>query len=266
MQSDSYNGKVWCWGTNYYQYNYGSGPPYFPEFIAAYSGDDGVSWTEVTLGTDIDNYSGTPYDEHGISSANQDGYHIAQEVFFGTGPYTWGVYYWRPTSNTTWDTPVLLFDYDTSNYEQAPGLLASRITSGLVLAANAGYAGSYDCIYIRRSTDSGQSFAAEYGHNLNTPGAYWDAPEAQNLFQMVELADGRIVIVAVHDGPTLRYCVSENLGVSFGSWVFLGFGSSFWIKDPKFYTEKVFACARGVDIVVTQTDRTKYGRNFIFRP
>ena len=264
-QSDSYNGKIWCFGTNYYGYYYSTQPQ---RFIAAYSGDDGATWSETVVGIDIDNYSTIPYDEHGVSSANADGYHILQEVYTGF-PGDYGMYYWRPTSNTTWAAPLFLFDYDTSNYHDAPGLLASRVTSGLVLAANAGYAGSFDAMFVRRSIDGGQNFAAEYGINLPTASYFFQVALAQNLFQLVELTDGRIVIVAVVKNGSLTevvYCVSEDLGISFSGWTILGTGDSFWIKDPIYYTERIFACARGVDVVVSQTDRTQQGNILIFRP
>jgi len=270
-QSDSYNGNVWCFGTNYYGYNLAAQPQ---RFIAAHSDDDGATWSETVVGTDIDNYSTTPYDEWGDVSANADGLHILQEIFFGSfpGPYTYGLYYWRPTSNATWAAPVMLFDYEnSSNYSDwGDNILGSRVTSGLVLATTSGYAGSFSCIYVRRSIDSGQSFAAEYSVNFPTVNYYIQPFDARNAFDLVELADGRIVLVGVvrndANQPEMIYSVSEDLGVSFSSWTALGSGTSFWIKDDKFQGQRVWACARGVDVVVTQTDRTQQGNVFIFRP
>jgi hypothetical protein len=259
--SDSYGGKVWYLGTNSTIATYTPFPA--DAFTVGYSGDDGATWTTATLVAP--NYA-APDDVFVACSANQDGFHMAMQSYV----VFWGIVYYRPTGNSSWDTPVDLFDFALGFYEDfGVQLIASRIDTNNIYASVNGYTvvDSYDCIYFRRSGDGGLTWSSDITAWEGDATNYLPSTGRFNRHQLVELADERLVVVFVYnDGAddNLAYVISSDNGVTWGAATVLE--TAPFLIDNYFYNARIYACARGNDVIVTQCDRVIAGNTYIFRP
>lgn len=289
MRCAAYNGDIWYLDNNDYrslfqseEYHYGIN----------YSANDGASWSNTRLGSNTGAVcnKNAPREEFTMLSANSLGCHVAGEIFHLI-TFDFGIYYWRPTGVNSWDTPILLWDHD-NDFPTAPGqgaddytceILASRYyDANLVVSIKMGY--DFTSIWLKRSTDGGQIWSAEQKivtMDYTDPryeNFRWQ--QASNMFRLLELTDGRLVVVYVmeayygayyEDSPQtwenwpgwITYIVSEDGGQSWSSPTLV---SPWWVQDPVYYGERIEACARGIDVVVTGTERGVGSYNLIFRP
>lgn len=264
-------------------------------FAMGYSDNDGATYTYNQIGLGIDTNSNSPRSEqYSDLSANSTGCHVVAEIFDDPlgypNPYFYGIYYWRPTGNTTWASPILLWDKN-DDFPTVPGMgasdlggqiLACRVNDhNLILSVIMGY--DYSSIWLKRSIDGGVTWSVEtlieqLDYDTYSEGFSWQM--SQGLIDIVELDDGRLVCTwvseayypgydtvaegAFDDWPGWTYYkVSEDGGLSWSEKTLL---SPFWVADQTYYGERFRACAKGVDVVITCT-RSRVGSfNLIFRP
>jgi len=286
----AYGGDIWYLSNNDYEALVGTEDYYY---LINYSANDGASWATTALGSNngVTSNWNSPREEYCAISANSTGCHVLAEVYDEIAPNDYGNYYWRPTSASTWAAPILLWDFD-NDFPTAPGtraqdfgvqILACRVNdANLIIAAT--MASDYTSIWIKRSTDGGQNWSAEE-QALDVIGGspyneYFHQFDAQNIFRLVELDDGRLVLVFIVDAQFtgylvnadgvdnnhpawMTYCVSEDQGVTWSPVTYL---TPWWVADFLYYGERIEVAARGVDVVALATSREKGSFSYIFRP
>jgi len=275
--TDSIDGDLYYLGTNHVD-----AVVDFSEtgrYTAGYSDDHGATWTTHVFTEAEHNYGGQPTDRFESCSADAVGLHIAYLGYIDD-PYFYGILYHRPTSKTTWAAPSMVYDVDTEGpsyfliEEGCIEVLASRSRPGEVYLGFA-LTGDSDALAWRRSTDGGATFSSLIYAWIGSVALseYFDFIQSQNKQVAVELDDGRIVIVFVVSSynsdtfesfVTVTYVVSEDGMQTFSAPVAVSVNE--WISDSSFRAERIRACAKGNDVVVTQTRRNTAGNNLIFRP
>jgi hypothetical protein len=167
----------------------------------------------------------------------------------------------------------MLFDYDSGDYyeDDGPKLVASRVNAGYVYAAQTGTTGSDGVIYFRRSTNGGVSWEANVvAVLLNDPGGQFAVFGAQNVCELIELADGRLVIIFLYSSNAgsnfADYVVSSDQGATWSTRTNIS-GLNEWIYNSLNFTNaRLLAAAKGNDVMVTRVDPEDDGQILIFRP
>lgn len=293
MRCATYGGKIWYIDNNDWEDLFGTEGYYYG---INYSANDGASWSHTALGSnnDLVTNRNNPEEVYTSLSANSTGCHILAEIYKLQAPNQddWGNYYWRPTGDNTWAAPIKLWDHDNV-FPSAPThqasdytceIVASRIDPNLIMSIK--MSTDWDDIWLKRSTDGGQIWSTEQQviqlnyNGGSDPAENFRWNQAANMFQLLELDDGRWVITWVMEAyygnpyetdPTVFdnypgwvcYSVSEDAGLS---WSQITLVSPFWTMDPVYYGERFEACARGVDVVVAMTNRSEGSYCLIFRP
>ena len=193
---EAYNGTIWYVGHNL-SYKWYLDPFYQePRLVLRTSTDGGVTWTGSVIGNDT-TYQATNGNfnkEDAGCSANAAGLHVINNA--GDG-YEFSLNYIRPTSNTTWAAPVVLWPIasEESLQGETDFILASRARPGEI------YVGSVfnwpHEVHYRRSTDNGLTWSpaavawapiAEFNIDMSNS-------NSSNGIQVVELDDGRLVLI-----------------------------------------------------------------------
>lgn len=259
------NGDLWYMGTNSHDYEFNGATAYT---TVGYSDNDGLTWSPFNLTFQEFIGGARPRDFDVDCSPNAEGLHIIVKESDDTDD---GIYYYRPTSKTTWTPRAVIFvyppSYDYYSEDGGMSIVASQVTPGNIYVSVGGEGGFPDrTVYFRRSIDGGVSWGSVVP--IPVDGSF-TLFYAWNGSQMVELADGRLVIVFVYDNandqPELAYAVSSDAGGSFAPPVV--FSTNEWLADPDgYYSPRLHICAKGNDVVVASTDRSLAGKNLIFRP
>ena len=279
--SDSYLGDLWVHGSNTEPWSEGIDPD--SAHNTFHSDDDGVSWTKTTLqGPDvgsIPNWS-WPAEVYRSSSANALGFHILADWVPETLWPTYGMYYYRPTSKTTYAAPQLLFNYNTTAYfEKSPQIIASRVTPLNIYCLNFSRQTFYEIVF-RRSIDGGVNWSPQAVIHVDV--AYqFDEYYAGNIGRMVELPDGRIVVIyvllidAVTESIRVDYIVSNDGGATFSLPTtvsdtellnyFTPVNDDEYQFDYRTYNPRIEATAMGnSSVLVAVTDSNGQSNSFIF--
>jgi len=274
---EAYNGTVWYIGYNTVGYYEAFPSQEIIKMSLRASTNGGATWVGQTFGT----ATFQPWDNLNKAfthcSANAQGLHVIDNAYDDISGFT-NLYYYRPTSNTTWAAPVELWadTYDlepvylgTSNF-----IIASRATPGNIYVGLVDRNPAYYTVMYRRSVDNGLTWS--------TAAVAWAGSAAYNLsfsngvssngIRVVELDDGRLVLVTL--GQTgYAYAVSENsLATGFGPITKLQEGG-LSILSTQFanYSPLFEATNKGNDVVIAWCNDSPGGgddleRSLVFRP
>jgi hypothetical protein len=276
---DAYNGTLWYIGYNYTPY--WAGVPAYEDYrqigLRA-STDDGATWTGQKVGGPSYDAWGNVYKESVRCSANAAGLHVINNAWDGNDT---NMYYIRPTSNTTWAAPVLMYADTSSMAAIRIGAddfcIASRARPGEIYIGTVDETASYSVTY-RKSVDNGlnwttaaiawsESVGGDLGNSYANPATY-------NVIRVVELDDGRLVIVLRLSPGGRRYAYAVN-----SDGLTTGFGPT-TILQPEFnldatqyanFTPRFEVTAKGNDVVIVWCNDSPgsgddFERSLVFRP
>ena len=273
-QAEAYQGDLWFYGNNFPASSFA--PFDTLTWVVGHSNNDGATWTITPLNYEY-GWNGDPWPNFDDISANQNGLHIAAQV---SDYPSYGVFYFRPTGAASWAAPMpMIFDFANPDIlggwaysEVGPSLVASRVNPLNIYACHETYGITNEYIAFRRSLDGGLTWG-----NISAAVELAGSEEfhfslTQNGARMVELDDGRLVIVFVYrnfDPYVIHtaYVVSTDYGASWGARVV--FSSGEWVADSGAggRTARLHVCVRaGVDVIVTQSRRVDFAKAYIIRP
>jgi hypothetical protein len=280
MWCDAYNGTIWYVGHNL-NYAYNNTPFAQGErIVLRASTDGGVTWTGTVIGNDT-LYQATVFNKEDAGcSANAAGLHVINNVWNGA---VTSLYYIRPTSNTTWASPILLWPISPNPSAwigETDFIIASRASPGEIYVGVLGDdLWPIYTVYYRRSVDNGLTWspaAAAWSDTVDYAIAIYNG-SAFNGIQVVELDDGRIILVTLgtreSDGKLLYgYAVNaDGLATGFGATTLLMpdgmdlFDSDFPVYHPRFE-----ATNKGNDVVICWGNNGGLGtipqQSLVFRP
>jgi hypothetical protein len=276
--SEAYNGTVWYLGCNIVAWN-----NCFPSCDDAKlsiraSEDGGITWAGQIIGNaNFETFESITKDLCRCE-ANAQGLHVIDNAYYDSTDT--GMFYFRPTSKTTWAAPFMLWPntYSMANTQHGSSdfFIASRANPGTLYVGltNRQFNTYIDVVY-RKSSDNGLTWSPDATAWSGTSAYYplFSNQGTYNGIQVVELADGRLVLIMfgyndATDKYLFAYAVNnDGLTSGFGSHTFLEPDINIDRVTLANYTPRFEATNKVNDVVlVFCNDQGEEQRSLVFRP